>query len=168
MTAHDADGVLITGLYGSGKSSVAAEITYLLQQRQQPYALLDLDYLGWVADHEMGYRIMLRNLAAVASNYRDEGIGVFVLAYFVRDRHALRSIREALGVPLRVVRLSVPFGEIERRLTEDVTSGRRDDLRDAAASLAREEDVGLEDLALDNDRPLDSVARDVMSWLGWL
>jgi adenylylsulfate kinase-like enzyme len=48
----DADGVLITGVYGSGKSSVAAEITYLLEQRDQPYALLDLDYLGWVGDQD--------------------------------------------------------------------------------------------------------------------
>ena len=41
-----AEGVLITGVYGSGKSSVAAEIAYLLQQRRQPFALLDLDFLG--------------------------------------------------------------------------------------------------------------------------
>ena len=65
MPWPDADGVLITGVYGSGKSSVAAEITYLLEQRNQPYALLDLDYLGWVGDHAMGYRMMLRNLAGV-------------------------------------------------------------------------------------------------------
>ena len=33
MPGRGADGVLITGVYGSGKSSVAAEITYLLEQR---------------------------------------------------------------------------------------------------------------------------------------
>jgi adenylylsulfate kinase-like enzyme len=42
-----AEGVLITGVYGSGKSSVAAEIAYLLEQHGTPYALLDLDYLSW-------------------------------------------------------------------------------------------------------------------------
>ena len=41
------EGVLITGVYGAGKSTVAAEISYLLEQRRQPYALLDLDFLGW-------------------------------------------------------------------------------------------------------------------------
>lgn len=169
MSDHDGEGVLITGVYGSGKSSVAAEITYLLEQRQRPYALLDLDYLGWGGrDDEMGHRIMLRNLAAVGSNWRDVGIGVFVLAYFVRDLDALRSIREALGVPLRVVRLSVPLLEIERRLAGDVISGRRNDLREAAASLARREGLGIEDIAVDNDRAVGSVAREIMSWLGWL
>jgi hypothetical protein len=163
-----ADGVLITGVYGSGKSSVAAEITYLLEQRDQPYALLDLDYLGWVGDHAMGYRMMLRNLAAVAPNYRDAGIVVFVVAYFLRDLNALHSVREALGVPLRVVRLSVSLQDIQRRLASDVTSGRRDDLRDAAASIAEGEGVGVEDEVINNDRAVRTVAHEVMSWLGWL
>jgi len=132
---------LITGVYGSGKSSVAAEIAYLLEERDLPYGLLDLDYLGWAGDHETGYRLMLRNLAVVASNYRDEGIRVFVVAYFVRDLDALGGIRDALGVPFRVVGLSVPLQEIERRLSRDVTSGRRDDLRQAASSLERGEGV---------------------------
>jgi hypothetical protein len=163
-----ADGVLITGVYGSGKSSVAAEITYLLEQRDQPYALLDLDYLGWVGDHAMGHRVMLRNLAAVAPNYRDAGIEVFVVAYFLRDLTALHSVREALGVPLRVVRLAVPWPDIEQRLASDVTSGRRDDLRDAASSITEGEGVGVEDIVVSNDRPVGIVAREIMSWLGWL
>jgi signal recognition particle GTPase len=41
-----AEGVLITGVYGSGKSSVAAEIAYLLEQHGERFALLDLDYLS--------------------------------------------------------------------------------------------------------------------------
>jgi hypothetical protein len=172
MGVRDAEGVLITGVYGSGKSSVAAEISFLLDQRRRPHAMLDLDYLGWGGDnfddHAAGLGLMLRNLAAVASNYREAGIGLFILAYFVRDQGALRGVRKAAGMPLRVVRLSVPLPEIEQRLATDVTSGRRDDLREAAASIAAGEGVGVEDLAMANDRPVTVIAQEVMTWLGWL
>ena len=47
MNARSAEGVLLTGVYGPGRDSVAEEITYLLEQRGKPYALLDLDYLSW-------------------------------------------------------------------------------------------------------------------------
>ena len=161
-------GVLITGVFGSGKSTLAAEISYLLEQRGRLHALLDLDYFGWVGDHDTGRATMLRNLAAVAPNYRELGVGTFVVAYFVRDLGTLEAIRDALGVPLRVVRLSVPIAEIERRLASDVTSGRRDDLRDAAESMVASEGVGIEDLVVENDEPIHAIAHSVMTWLGWL
>ena len=44
---------------------------------------------------------MLRNLEAVAANYRQAGIRLFVLAHFVRDSTGLRGVQEALGIPLR-------------------------------------------------------------------
>jgi Adenylylsulphate kinase len=164
------EGVLITGVYGSGKSSVAAEICYLLEQRRQSYALLDLDFLGWgvnYSDDAARFRLMLRNLAAVASNYREAGISVFVLAHFVGDHDGLRGIREAVGVPLRVVRLSVPLPDIEQRLAADVTTERQEDLREAARQIADGQGVGLEDLALANDHPVGAVAQQIMTWLGW-
>jgi hypothetical protein len=161
------EGVLITGLYGSGKSSVAAEIGYGLEQRGELYALLDLDFLGWVGDHETGRAMMLRNLAAIAPHYKDLGVGRYVLAYFVPDRGVLEGIKDALGVPLRVVRLLVPMTEIERRLSADVNSGRLDDLRDAAESAAASAGDGVEDLLIENTGPVQEVAAAVLSWLGW-
>jgi adenylylsulfate kinase-like enzyme len=172
MGVRGAEGVLITGVYGAGKSSVAAEIAYLLEQLRQPYALLDLDFLGWAVgdsgDDAAGFRLMLRNLAAVVSNYREAGISVFVLAYFVSGHDELRSIREAAGVPLRVVRLSVPLPDIERRLAADVTTERREELREAARQIAAGAGVGIEDAVLANDRPVGIVAQQVMTWLGWV
>ncbi len=111
---------------------------------------------------------MLQNLSAVAENYRRAGIRLFVLAYFVRSTDEVRSVREAVGVPLRVVRLEVPLPDIERRLASDVTSGRRDDLREAAASIAAAEGAGVDDVVIGNDRPIGVVAQDVLSFLGWL
>ena len=171
MDGHGADCVLLTGVYGSGKSSVAAEIAYLLEQRGEPHALLDLDYLSWAGtgseDRTEEFGLMLANLAAVAGNYRRAGIRRFVLAYFVRDQAEVRGVRNALAVPLRVVRLAVPLPDIERRLAGDVTSGRRDDLREAAAAIAAGEGVGVEDMVIGNDRPVGVVAQEVLDFLGW-
>ncbi len=172
MDEGDAEGVLITGVYGSGKSSVAAEIGYLLEQQGMRYALLDLDYLGWAAasagDRAGEFHLMLQNLTAVASNYRQAGIRLFVLAHLIRDPGELRSVREALGVRLRTVRLALGLADIERRLAGDVTSGRVEDLAAAASSIAESEGAGIEDVVIANDRPVGDVAREVMTFLGWL
>jgi Adenylylsulphate kinase len=169
---HEAAAVLLTGVYGSGKSSVAEEIAYLLEQQGQPYALLDLDYLSWAGsgagDRAAEFGLMLQNLAAVAANYRRAGIKLFVLAYFVRSPGEVAGVRQALRLPLRVARLTVPLPDIEQRLAGDITSGRRDDLREAAASIATAEGAGVEDVTVRNDRPIGIVAREVMTFLGWL
>jgi adenylylsulfate kinase len=171
MGERDAEAVLISGVFGAGKSSVAEEIAFLLEQRGVLYALLDLDYLGWTSvgggSRAAGFRLMLRNLEAVAGNYLQAGVRRLVLAHFVRDSAELRGVREALGIPLRVVRLEVPLADIERRLASDVTSGRRDDLREAASSIAASEGAGIEDVLISNDRPIGTVARDVLAFLGW-
>ncbi len=93
MGKGGAGGVLVTGVFGSGKSSVAAEIAYLLEQRGERYALLDLDYLGWATarDRAAEFRLTLDNLMAVAANYRQAGIRLFVLAYFIPSSVMLAS-----------------------------------------------------------------------------
>jgi len=87
-----------------------------------------------------------------------------VRACFARSPGQVQAVREALGLPLRVV----PLPDIERRLASDVTSGRRDDLREAASSIAAAEGAGVEDVVISNDRPIGVVARDVMTFLEWL
>jgi hypothetical protein len=74
VDGHGADGVLLTGVYRSGKSSVAAEIAYLLEQRGEPYALLDLDYLSWAGTgwvSSAGARI-LRSLGGILGSPADQ------------------------------------------------------------------------------------------------
>jgi Adenylylsulphate kinase len=166
-----AEGVLITGVYGSGKSSVAAEIAYLLERQERRFTLLDLDYLSWAGpdtgDRPAEIRLLGQNLAAIAPNYRRIGVTLFLLAYFVRDAAELQAIRAALGLPLKVVRLAVPLAVIEQRLASDVTSGRRDDLREAATQIATAEGAGLADLTILNDRPVAVVAQEILTFLGW-
>jgi adenylylsulfate kinase len=78
VTERSAEGVLLTGVYGSGKSSVAAEIAYLLEEQGAPFALLDLDYLSWTGPDTGGraaeLELLGHNLAAVTANYRRAGL----------------------------------------------------------------------------------------------
>ena len=166
-----AEGVLITGVYGSGKSSVAAEIAYLLERQETRFTLLDLDYLSWAGpdtgDRAAEIRLLGQNLAAIVPNYQRIGVTLFLLAYFVRDAAELQAIRAALGLPLKVVCLAVPLDVIERRLASDVTSGRRDDLRETVTQIATAEGVGLANLTIVNDRPVAVVAQEILTFLGW-
>jgi energy-coupling factor transporter ATP-binding protein EcfA2 len=171
VNAGPVEAVLITGVYGSGKSAVAQEMAYLLEKQSAPYALLDLDFLGW-ADTGGGGRpvwlgVMLRNLAALVGNYLEVGVRFFVLAGSIRDLAELETLRAELSMPLRVVRLTVPLQEIEDRLRPDPTAGRRDDLRGAASWIAASIGAGIEDATVSNDRPIREVADDILDWLGW-
>jgi energy-coupling factor transporter ATP-binding protein EcfA2 len=167
----DQEAVLITGVYGSGKSSVAQEIAHLLEEQNAPYALLDLDFLGWFDTGGGGrptwYGVMLLNLAALVENYSAVGVRFFVLAGAIRDGAELEDLEAELPMPLRVVRLSVPLAEIEKRLRSDPTTGRRDDLREAAAWVATSVGVGIEEETVSNERPIGEVAAEILGWLGW-
>jgi hypothetical protein len=163
--------VLITGVYGSGKSSVAQEIAHLLEKRNAAYALLDLDFLGWFDTGDEGgpteHSVMLKNLAALVGNYLAVGVRLFVLAGAIRDRAELEDLQAELPMPLRVVRLTVPLPEIEKRLRFDPTRGRREDLREAAVWVAGSVGVGIEEVTVSNDRPIREVAAEIADWLGW-
>lgn len=164
--------VLLTGVYGSGKSSVAMEMSDLLAKRRAPHALLDLDFLAWFDTGEdagptTGQEMMLANLDAVVGNYLRIGIRYFILALSVGSAHELDALRAALSMPVRVVRLVLALPEIEKRLSTDVTSGRRDDLRVAAGWIATDRGAGIEDVTVSNGPPIRHVAAEVLDWLGW-
>jgi hypothetical protein len=159
------EGVLLTGMFGTGKSTILEEIAVILEERGAPFAAIDLDWLSWFnvpggpSEHEM----LLRNLAAVVGTYVAEGVRWFVFARALRHRSDLDSLRAALRFPLRVVGLTVPPSETERRLGADPTTGRARDLREAGGSQAE----GLEDLVVPNEGPVRGVAEDILDRLGW-
>jgi energy-coupling factor transporter ATP-binding protein EcfA2 len=171
MSDQTTEAVLLTGVYGSGKSSVAAEMAELLEARDVPYAAIDLDWLMWanVADAhgEAGNRLMLANLAPMIGNYRAAGLTRFILAGLLTSIGERERLRQTLGMRLRVVRLTVPIDDIERRLGSDPMSGRRDDLEQARRQVAGDVGGGLEDLTVANDRPIGDVAAEIVGWLGW-
>jgi hypothetical protein len=165
------DAVVITGVYGTGKSSVAAEIADALERRDVPSGAIDLDWLTWfhvpATDERVARAVYLANVAAVVGNYRTAGVRRLVLAGAVRDRDELAALAAAIGMPLRVVRLDVPLATITERLSSDPTSGRRDDLAAAARWLDGGIGTGFEDVTIVNTGSVQQTAATVLDWLGW-
>jgi chloramphenicol 3-O-phosphotransferase len=162
--------VLLTGVYGTGKSSVAAEMADILERADVPYAAIDLDWLCWAnVDDVHGpapLRVLFRNLSAVLETYRDAGMTHFILAGTI-DRAELDEIRRLVGTGLGVVRLTAPIEVIERRLGSDPTAGRRHDLEVARRALDNGVGDDIGDITVNSDRPIAVVAAEILDWLAW-
>jgi hypothetical protein len=164
--------VLITGLYGTGKTTLVEEMASILEDADVPYAAIDLDWLAWANVEDghgpAGHRLMVANLAAVVGNQRAAGMTRFLLAGKLDSASDIEDIRMALDMPMRVVRLVASLEVIERRLAGHSTSGRHDDLEQARRGLASGIGAGLGDLVVDSDRPIRAVADEILGWLGWV
>jgi chloramphenicol 3-O-phosphotransferase len=167
----DAQAVMITGAYGTGKTSLVEEIADILEERGDRYGALDLDWLAWFdpgsGDHSAGRPVMLKNVDAVVGNYYDAGVRRFALAGSIASTDDVDDLRVTLGMPLSVVRLTLPFEEIERRLSTSVTAGRQDDLRVAKEWLAKGRGEGIGDFVIENDLPVRDVALEILAALTW-
>ena len=158
--------ILITGPYGSGKSSLAGEIAEIVEG-DLPYAAIDMDWLAWfntgdgANGHEVG-AVELRNLSDVVRNYLEVGVRLFVIAAAIRHAWEVEALRGVLPMPVTVVRLHVPLDEIERQIGSDDTAGRQDDLRRAREWIESGEGMGFEDVVIANTAPLREVARTVI------
>jgi hypothetical protein len=162
--------VIVTGIYGAGKSSLTQEMATVLEAQAISYAIVDLDFLCWfyVPGGEEDPAVGLANTAAVVKTYRDAGVRHFLVAGAIRDEAELARVRAALAMPARVVRLVVDPDEIERRLAADVTTARRDDLTVAREWHRDAIGTGIEDLEVANDGSIRDLALGVVRWLGWL
>ncbi len=167
----DARGVLITGTFGTGKTSVIEELAELLEARGVRYAAIDLDWLSWfdpgdASDHGVS-PMLLRNVDAVVGNYYESGVRRFALAGAVKTPNELGDLQGALAMPLTTVRLNLPIEEIERRLANAVTSGRANDLAVAREWTAGGVGAEVGDLEVTNDRPIGEVALEILTTLAW-
>jgi hypothetical protein len=169
----DGEGValLVTGPLGSGKTSVAAEVGFLLEEAGMPNAVVDLDWLAWVGplSDERWRAVLHDNLRAVLARFRVEGVSRFLLARTLQSGAELAALADAVApAVLTVVRLDVPTDVAEARIR-----GRAPvDSLLTAHDLSEQTEMWtastlLEaDAVVDNgDRPLAEVAGEVVAVL---
>jgi len=171
MSSPQCQAVLLTGVYGSGKTSVVAEMATVFEERGMAYAAMDLDWLGWFDvgwdDDEAHHGVMIANLEAVVRNYLDAGARFLMFALSIEHRWELDAIRSAIPCPLSVARIVAEIETIELRCAADPTTGRVVDLHLARTWLDQDLGIGFDDFAVTNDRPIRQVAVEVIAQLGW-
>jgi hypothetical protein len=166
-------GVLIVGAYGTGKSSVCVEIADVLESTGKAFGAIDLDWLAWydAPGHSEGHDhrdpVVLANISSVVDHYLRAGVEHFVLAGAVWSAAELAAIQSVVPFQLRVVRLTLPFEQIEARLSHAVTTGRAKDLQEARRQTDQPAGPHIGDLVASNDRPIREVADEILDWLDW-
>lgn len=166
--------LFITGPVGSGKSSVASEVSKLLERAGEPHAHVEIDALRWCyprpADDPFSARLALRNLAAVWANFREAGARRLVLADVLEDRAELDRYRAAIpGAAITVVRLRASLPTLQRRVMErELGSGREWHLRRATELAAQMDRDAVEDILIETDgKSTTAVAREMLACAGW-
>jgi bifunctional enzyme CysN/CysC len=114
--------VWFTGLSGSGKSTVAAELERALVAAGRPAYLLDGDNLRHGLNADLGFSAAdrsenIRRVGEVARLFADAGVVALVpvISPYRTDRDRARAIHEAAGVPFVEVFVDTPLEVCEAR-----------------------------------------------------
>lgn len=166
----DSEAVLVTGLYGSGKSTLIEEMAERIERAGAAYAAIDVDWLRWYqlpdGENDQG-TIGALNVADVTRRYVDAHVRYVLLAVPARDDPEVERLRATVACPMRVIRLDTPVDVIEARLQQSPTAGRAADLSGVHTWVERGWGKVTADLTLAGDGPLDDVATAALAWLGW-
>ena len=114
--------VWLTGLSGSGKSTVAVEVERLLLAGGRPCYLLDGDNLRHGINVDLGFdrasrEENVRRVGEVARLFADAGLVALVpvIAPYAAGRAAVRAAHEAVGLRLLEVHVATPLTQCELR-----------------------------------------------------
>ena len=114
--------VWLTGLSGSGKSSVAVEVERLLVESGRPTLMLDGDNLRHGLNSDLGFdsddrRENIRRTAEVAVLAAEAGVVALVplISPYLASRASARAVSEARSLRFVEVFVDTPIEECERR-----------------------------------------------------
>ena len=174
-----AGALLIRGAVGVGKSSVAMTVSELLGRARVPHGAIDIDWVsqGWPYLGEWNRGMRVRNVRALAAEYRAIGASRFVVAGVVEGRDEIDELAEALGIGVDagagagvvVCRLTAPIDVIHDRLRRRDTGSSLQWHLDRAVVLHEQLDHdGLDDVVVDTaGQDHETVAREVLAAVGW-
>jgi bifunctional enzyme CysN/CysC len=119
---HGGATLWMTGLPGSGKSTIAYGVETQLLASRRPAYILDGDNLRHGLNGDLGFSATdraenVRRTAEVAALLADAGVVVLValVSPYRADRAAARAVHESRGLPFLEIHVATPLEECERR-----------------------------------------------------
>jgi bifunctional enzyme CysN/CysC len=114
--------IWLTGLSGSGKSTVAAECERLLVEAGRPAYVLDGDNIRHGLNGDLGYSAAdraenVRRVGHVARLFADAGLVALVplISPYRADRDLVRALHDQAGLPFVEVHVDTPIELCEQR-----------------------------------------------------
>lgn len=160
--------LIITGPVGSGKTTVMAALTELLEKHHKPCAGIDMDHFRWFFPKQpgdpFGGEVGRQHLAFIAGNYRSLGIPTLAIADVVENEDGRQKMVETLpDFEVQVIRLRVPMDLIEKRLRIREQNEHLNWYLDRAPELERIMDMGkVGDVVIDvGERAPEEVAAEI-------
>jgi len=165
--------VWLTGLSGSGKSTVAVEVEHLLLGAGRPCYLLDGDNLRHGLNADLGFdrparEENVRRVGEVARLFADAGLVALVpvIAPYAAGRAAVRAAHEAAGLRLIEVHVATPLSVCEGRDPKGLYArARAGQLRGMTGIDDPYEEPLAPDLRLTGSEPVSEAAAAVLALL---
>src|SRR5919202_4899032 len=162
--------ILITGPVGVGKTTVASELSWMLEALHVPHGFIDTDAIS-VTYPPLPPHLTLRNLEAVWKNYQAAGATRLILTQVIYSRAELEGFRAAVpGAEITVFRLWARPDTLLSRVDARELGGLGQEIhRRQALELAVEmEEAAVEDHWVDTEgRSPKEVANEILRLSGW-
>jgi adenylylsulfate kinase len=166
--------MLITGPVGVGKTTVATQVSELLESVELAHAFVDIDSLRWSypspAHDRFRTELAMKNLAAIWPNFLSAGATRLVLADVLESREELEQYRAAVpGADILVVRLQASLDTLLSRLRlREIGAGLDWHLQRAAELSQQMERDKVEDLLVNTEgKSINAIAREILIRSNW-
>jgi adenylylsulfate kinase len=166
--------VALSGTVGAGKSTVAVALRDALLARGLAAGEVDVDAIANETpsppDDPFNERVVVAHLRTMRPLWLDAGLDVLILPRVIETAAQRDAYADALGEPVRVVRIDAPTAVRHARLVARHAPGPERDWHlartDVLAVLLVE--AAVEDVVVSNDdRPPSAVASEIATLLGY-